>query len=187
MANIVFSRTLWIGIVMLGLGFEVWFVNDLSLPIEFVWIVGPLLWYGGFAVVTTFFISRIFSHVDAPGNPQVQTVKSHSSSHASKAATIVCCVAAILLIQGNAFAADSSTTFKAKCAMCHGATGDGKTAMGARLNIPDLGSKAVQSQTDAELNAAITNGKAKMPAFAGKLSKPETAAMVTYIRNLQGK
>jgi hypothetical protein len=35
-------------------------------------------------------------------------------------------------------------TFKARCAICHGANGNGSTAMGKTLNLRDLGSAEVQ-------------------------------------------
>ena len=55
--------------------------------------------------------------------------------------------------------AAAEATFKAKCAMCHGADGKGKDAMKTR----DLSSADVQKQSDAELSAIISNGKGKMP------------------------
>ena len=51
--------------------------------------------------------------------------------------------------------AAAEATFKAKCAMCHGADGKGKEAMETR----DLTSADVQKQSDADLTAIITNGK----------------------------
>ena len=43
-------------------------------------------------------------------------------------------------------------TYKAKCAMCHGADGKGKA------NIPDLTSDKVKKASDAELEDFIANG-----------------------------
>ena len=51
--------------------------------------------------------------------------------------------------------ADGGGDFKAKCAMCHGADGSGKTSMGTT----DLGAAATQSKSDADLTGIITNGK----------------------------
>ena len=39
--------------------------------------------------------------------------------------------------------------------------------------------------TDAELTAIITNGKNKMPAYAGKLSDQDISYLVAYIRLLK--
>ena len=78
--------------------------------------------------------------------------------------------------------ADSGAdTFKAKCAMCHGADGAGKAAMGTT----DLGGAPVQSKSDTDLTGLITNGKGKMPKYDGKLTKDQITDMVKYIRTLK--
>ena len=79
-----------------------------------------------------------------------------------------------------AFAADGAATYKAKCAMCHGADGMGKAPMGSNLTSAD-----VQKMSDADLTAAITNGKGKMPAYKGKLTDAQISDLVKYIRTLK--
>ena len=76
-------------------------------------------------------------------------------------------------------------TFKARCAICHGANGNGSTAMGKTLNLRDLGSAEVQSQSDADLTTIITNGKGKMPKFDGKLTTDQINDVVKFIRSLK--
>jgi cytochrome c6 len=76
-------------------------------------------------------------------------------------------------------------TFKAKCAMCHGADGKGQTAMGKTLNLRDLGSADVQSQSDANLTSIITNGKGKMPSYNGKLTSDQITDVVKFLRTLK--
>ena len=83
------------------------------------------------------------------------------------------------------FADGGADTFKAKCAMCHGATGAGDTAMGKNLKLRDLGSADVQKQSDDELATVITKGKEKMPAYDGKLTKDQIGEVVKYIRTLK--
>ena len=78
-------------------------------------------------------------------------------------------------------AAQAADTYKAKCAACHGADGSGKAAMGTK----DLGSADIQKMSDADLNAAITNGKGKMPAYKGKLTDAQITELVSYIRTLK--
>jgi mono/diheme cytochrome c family protein len=79
-----------------------------------------------------------------------------------------------------ASAQSAADTYKAKCAMCHGADGS-KSMMGAKpLNGPD-----VQKMSDADLTDAITNGKGKMPAYKGKLSDAQIKDLVSYIRTLK--
>ena len=75
--------------------------------------------------------------------------------------------------------------FKAKCAMCHGASGAGDTGMGKAMNLRDLGSPDVQKQSDADLSGIITNGKGKMPKYDGKLTKEQIDSVVAFIRTLK--
>jgi mono/diheme cytochrome c family protein len=77
--------------------------------------------------------------------------------------------------------------FKAKCAMCHGPDGTGKTTMGQTLKIPDLHSEEVQKLSDAELTQIVTKGKNKMPAYEVKLSKEQIAQLVGFVRDLAKK
>ena len=77
--------------------------------------------------------------------------------------------------------------FKAKCAMCHGPDGVGKTTMGQTLKIPDLHSEDVQKLSDADLTQIVTKGKNKMPAYEAKLSKEQIAQLVGFVRDLAKK
>lgn len=79
------------------------------------------------------------------------------------------------------------STYKAKCAMCHGPDGAGKTAMGEKLKVHDLRLPEVQKQTDAELAQIITKGKEKMQGYEGKLTKDQISQVVSYIRELAKK
>ena len=77
--------------------------------------------------------------------------------------------------------------FKAKCAMCHGPDGAGKTTMGQTLKIPDLHSEDVQKLSDAELTQIVTKGKNKMPAYEKSLKADEIKGLVAYVRELGKK
>ena len=69
---------------------------------------------------------------------------------------VIGCFAASIVTP--AFAADSGPdTYKAKCAMCHGADGLGTTPA----------------------------GKGKMPAYKGKLTDDQIKSAVAYIRTLE--
>lgn len=91
---------------------------------------------------------------------------------------------AFLLCSSLMFAQDGQTLFKAKCAMCHGADGTGKTPMGQKLQIKDLRAPEIQKQSDADLAQAIAKGKGKMTAQEGKLTKEQIPSVVGYIREL---
>src|SRR5580765_7636191 len=79
----------------------------------------------------------------------------------------------------QAVAQDAAATYKAKCAMCHGA--DGK---GGKMGTRDFASAEVKAETDAQLTDIITKGKGKMPAYSGKLTDADIKGLVTYIRSL---
>lgn len=85
----------------------------------------------------------------------------------------------IAVCTSSAVAQDAAATFKAKCAMCHGA--DGK---GGKMGTRDFASPEVKAETDAQLTEIITKGKGKMPAYGGKLSDADIKGLVTYVRSL---
>jgi cytochrome c6 len=89
---------------------------------------------------------------------------------------------------GQATSPDAgATTFKSKCAICHGPDAGGKTAMGEKLKIRDLRSPEVQNQSDGELRQVVTKGKGKMPSYGGKLTKEQIDQVVGYVRELGKK
>lgn len=80
---------------------------------------------------------------------------------------------------------DTAALFKARCASCHGADGSGNTAAGKKLNLRDLRSKEVQSQSDEQLYNITAKGKGKMPAYEKSLGADKCRALVAYIRQLK--
>jgi mono/diheme cytochrome c family protein len=96
-------------------------------------------------------------------------------------------VLAVTSAQAQSSPSDGVALFKAKCAMCHGPDGAGKTPMGQKLSIHDLHSPEVQKQSDAELSQAIAQGKGKMPAFSKTLSADQIKLLVASIRELVKK
>ena len=91
-------------------------------------------------------------------------------------------LAGLALASSFAMAGDlaANADFKAKCAICHGASGEGKAAM----KVPPLKDAAGKSAD--ELTATITNGKPpKMPSFNGKLSADQIKNLVADIKSLK--
>ena len=76
-------------------------------------------------------------------------------------------------------------TYKAKCAMCHGADGLAATPMGKSMKILSFKDGAMVKAPDAQLFASTKNGKNKMPAYAGKLTDAQIKDVISYIRVLQ--
>lgn len=79
----------------------------------------------------------------------------------------------------------AADNYKAKCQMCHGATGAGDTPAGKSMKARPLNSPEVVKQSDEELAAIIRNGKNKMPAYKGKLTDAEINDLVKFIRTLK--
>ena len=77
-----------------------------------------------------------------------------------------------------------AATYKAKCQMCHGADGQ-PTTTGKMMKAQPFNSPAMKSASTATLIASVTNGKGKMPAYAGKLSDSQIKEAVEYVRTLQ--
>jgi len=80
----------------------------------------------------------------------------------------------------------AATTFRTKCAMCHGPDGAG-SEVGKSMNVPDLRSQAVQRLPDAELAQVIANGKGGMPSFKASLNAGQIHEIVGYLRTLAAK
>jgi cytochrome c6 len=95
--------------------------------------------------------------------------------------TLLLACGMIAICTSAAQAQDAAATYKSKCAMCHGADGKG-SAMGLKMGAHDFTSDDVQKQTDIQLTLTITKGKAKMPAYDGKLKDTEIKDLVAYVR-----
>lgn len=206
-----------VGFLMLMVGAKLFFnTNAEVLPLWVSWLVGPLLWYGGFLFICYWFLCRIFA-----SKPDVSIEKQTSSARLRPVVTkrinkpvtfqnklevvrpgmnygklalmgstlaFVVCFSITLHASGAADAAAEGTTlFKAKCTMCHGPQADGKTAMGAKFGIRDMHSAEVQKQSDAELTQIITKGKGKMPSYDGKLTTEQITQVVSFIRQVGKK
>lgn len=90
-----------------------------------------------------------------------------------------------LIIAGSAYSqAPGVATYKAKCAICHGADGLAATSMGKSMKILSVKDPAMKSAPDARLIASTTNGKGKMPAYKGKLTDAQIKEVIAYMRSL---
>lgn len=85
-----------------------------------------------------------------------------------------------------AFAQNSGeATYKAKCAMCHGADGTGNTPVGKSMKLRSLKSPEDIKATDAELFRDTKSGVGKMQGYASKLTDAQITDVVAWIRTLQ--
>ena len=77
-------------------------------------------------------------------------------------------------------------TYKAKCQMCHGATGAADTPAAKALNVKALNNMVVK-MSDTMLLNTIKNGSGKMPTFKDKLTDSQLQELVVYVNQLQNK
>jgi mono/diheme cytochrome c family protein len=89
--------------------------------------------------------------------------------------------------QTNEKPSPGESIYKAKCALCHGSDGTGKTTLGEQMKAADFHSREILKLTDAQLAEVVTHGKDNMPPFDGQLSADETSQVVSYVRLLGKK
>jgi cytochrome c6 len=77
-----------------------------------------------------------------------------------------------------------AATYKTKCQMCHGADGQ-PTAAGKSMKALPFNSPELKKVPTASFIGSVTNGKGKMPAYAGKLTDAQIKEVVEYVRTLQ--
>ena len=73
-------------------------------------------------------------------------------------------------------------TYKAKCAMCHGADGLASGPAGKSMKVPPFNASKM---SEADMIAETKAGKGKMPAFTGKLTDAQIKDVVDYVKTLQ--
>lgn len=92
---------------------------------------------------------------------------------------------AILLVVPAFAQGPGADTYKAKCAMCHGADGLAATPMAKNLKVLSFKDPTMVKASDAQFIASTKEGKGKMPAYAGKLTDAQITDVVAFIRTLQ--
>ena len=78
--------------------------------------------------------------------------------------------------------AQGADTYKAKCQMCHGATGLADSPAGKSMKVKPITDPDVKKLTEAEMVTATKNGMGKMQPFKDKLSETQIKDAVTYFR-----
>jgi len=102
--------------------------------------------------------------------------------------SILVLAAAVSLAGAVGFAQSAGeATYKAKCQMCHGATGAGDTPTGKAMKVKSFSDPEVAKMSDAALLGITKNGQGKMPAYKDKLTDAQLKDVVIYIRGLQKK
>ena len=96
----------------------------------------------------------------------------------------ILCLAASVVTPGFA-QGSGADTYKAQCALCHGADGLAATPVGKAFKAASFKDPAVVKTPDAALIAIVKSGKDKMPSFSTKLTDAQIKAVVAYIRTLE--
>src|SRR5690242_19043972 len=92
-------------------------------------------------------------------------------------------LAAILSMAGVVSVAQSGeATYKAKCQMCHGATGMADSGAGKAMKVKPVTDPDVKKMAEVDMIKATENGMGKMTAFKGKLSDAEIKSSVEHFR-----
>ena len=92
---------------------------------------------------------------------------------------------AISLASAAGFAQSSGeATYKAKCASCHGATGTPSAGMAKMMGIKASSDPEIQKLTEAQIAAAVKDGKGKMKPIAG-LTDAQIKDVATYYKGLK--
>ena len=97
---------------------------------------------------------------------------------------VVCsfCFSFAGLAQNAPASLTDNAVYKRDCAKCHG-----KTAEGRHFGGPSLVSEKTAAMSADDLRNMITNGKGRMPKFAGKLTPEEIDTLVQQIQAAQKK
>jgi mono/diheme cytochrome c family protein len=77
-----------------------------------------------------------------------------------------------------------AATYKAKCQMCHGATGTPSAGMAKAMGIKASTDPAIKALSAADMAAAVKNGKGKMKPIAG-LTDAQIKDVVAFYRGLK--
>jgi cytochrome c6 len=94
-------------------------------------------------------------------------------------------LAATLALAGvMGFADDGAAIYKAKCAMCHGASGTPSAGMAKAMGIKATSDPAIAALTVDQISATVKNGKGKMKPVAG-LSDADVKSVATFFKSLK--
>jgi len=93
-------------------------------------------------------------------------------------------LAAILSLFGAVGFAQSSgeALYKAKCQMCHGATGMADSGPGKAMKVKPVTDSDVKKLTETEMTTATKNGMGKMQPYKDKLTDSQVKDAVDYFR-----
>jgi cytochrome c6 len=94
-------------------------------------------------------------------------------------------LAAIISLSGTVGFAQSSgeALYKAKCQMCHGATGMADSGAGKAMKVKPVTDPDVKKMTETEMITATKNGMGKMQPYKDKFTDAQIKDAVDYFRS----
>jgi mono/diheme cytochrome c family protein len=98
---------------------------------------------------------------------------------------VVAAMALFVACAASSAQSAGEATYKAKCQMCHGATGQADTPMGKATKTLPVSDPEVKKHTAAEMFDATKGGKGKMQPFKDKLTDEQIKDAVAYYRTLK--
>jgi cytochrome c6 len=99
--------------------------------------------------------------------------------------SLVVLAAALCMASSVGFAQSSgAATYKAKCQMCHGATGTPSAGMAKSMGVKPVSDPEIKKLSAEQMFTAVKNGKGKMKPVAG-LSDAQIKDAVAYYRGLK--
>jgi mono/diheme cytochrome c family protein len=130
-------------------------------------------WYS----LTRIFTYRVFTKEDAAVWRRPRSRKMSTRIH-----SYVMLAAVLSMSSAAGFAQSGEATYKAKCQMCHGATGLADSGAGKAMKVKPATDPDVKKMSEADMIAATKNGMGKMTAFKDKLSDVQIKDAVDYFR-----
>jgi cytochrome c553 len=97
-------------------------------------------------------------------------------------------LASVVLVAGNAIAADVNENWAKNCTICHGRDGSGNTVMGKRNNVKDYRDAVVQAAIPDSTaltvikDGSIVGGKERMKGYKAIFTPEEINSLVEYFR-----
>lgn len=90
--------------------------------------------------------------------------------------------AALLVAVAMGAAQSGEATYKAKCQMCHGATGLADSGAGKAMHVKPVTDPEVKKLSEAQMIAAVSNGMGKMQAYKNSLTSAQIKDAVVHFR-----
>jgi mono/diheme cytochrome c family protein len=93
-------------------------------------------------------------------------------------AAVLACVCLSLVLVSPVIGQEGKQIYNNRCALCHGADGDGK---GVIMQTPPFGANFWKANDETAIASVIVEGKGKMPAIA--LFPEEAKAVAEYMKS----